>query len=144
MGSKRKKEIIRSIKFIIFSISAGLIEIAVFSLLNELTDWEYQICYLTALVMSVVWNFTLNRRYTFKSANNIPVAMLKVFGFYCVFTPCSTYLGSYMADTLLWNEYLVTGINMLSNFILEYLFDRFFVFRGTIDTNEAAKRTLEN
>lgn len=137
--SNQKKEMVRSLKFVMFSISAGVIEIGVFSLLNELTGWPYWPSYLAALVMSVLWNFTLNRRYTFKSANNVPVAMAKIFVFYCVFTPTSTIFGNYLADTLLWNEYLVTGINMLANFVLEYLYDRFFVFGKSLDTNTLAK-----
>lgn len=136
----KRKEVIRSIKFLLFSISAGIIELAAFSLLNELTDWSYWPCYLIALVLSVLWNFTLNRRYTFQSAGNVPRAMALVFLFYCVFTPVSTVLGSYLADTLLWNEYLVTALNMVSNFVLEYLYDRLVVFRTTLDTNSVAKR----
>lgn len=134
----RKKELIRSLKFLCFSLSAGVIQLASFTLLNELVRWPYWPCYLIALVLSVVWNFTLNRRYTFQSANNVPKAMAQVFGFYCVFTPASTLLGSYLADTLLWNEYLVTILNMVSNFVLEYLFDRLVVFRKSIDTNDRA------
>lgn len=138
-----KKELLRSLKFLAFSLSAGAIELVSFSLLNELTGWSYWPCYLIALVLSVVWNFTLNRRYTFQSANNVPVAMLKVAGFYAVFTPASTWLGNYLAETLLWNEYLVTILNMLMNFVLEYLFDRFVVFRASIDTNDVAKKKTE-
>ena len=135
-----RKEVIRSLKFLLFSISAGAIELAAFSLLNELTGWSYWPCYLIALVLSVLWNFTLNRRYTFQSANNVPKAMALVFGFYCVFTPLSTILGSYLADTLLWNEYIVTILNMVSNFVLEYIYDRLVVFRGSIDTNSLARK----
>ena len=135
----RKKEVIRSLKFLLFSISAGVIELAAFSLLIELTSWSYWPCYLVALALSVLWNFTLNRRYTFQSANNVPRAMALVFAFYCVFTPLSTFLGSFLADTLGWNEYLVTILNMAANFILEYLYDRLVVFRGSIDTNSRAR-----
>ena len=135
----RKKEVIRSLKFLLFSISAGVIELAAFSLLNELTSWSYWPCYLVALALSVLWNFTLNRRYTFQSANNVPRAMALVFAFYSVFTPLSTFLGSFLADTLGWNEYLVTILNMAANFILEYLYDRLVVFRGSIDTNSRAR-----
>ena len=135
-----RKELLRSLKFLLFSISAGIIELAAFSLLNELTDWSYWPCYLIALVLSVLWNFTLNRRYTFQSASNVPKAMLLVFGFYCVFTPASTWLGHYLADVLGWNEYLVTVINMVSNFVLEFLYDRFVVFRDSLDTNSVAKK----
>ncbi|MEI3101720.1 MAG: GtrA family protein [Oscillospiraceae bacterium] len=135
-----KKEVVRSLKFLMFSASAGIIEIAAFSVLNDLTHWSYWPCYLIALVLSVLWNFTLNRRYTFQSANNVPLAMAQVLGFYCVFTPVSTILGNYLADTLLWNEYLVTAMNMAANFILEYLYDRFVVFRKSLDTNSIAKK----
>ena len=135
-----RKEVIRSLKFLLFSISAGVIELVAFSLLNEVTEWSYWPCYLIALVLSVLWNFTLNRRYTFQSANNVPRAMALVFLFYCVFTPLSTLLGSFLADTLHWNEYLVTILNMAANFILEYLYDRLVVFRASIDTNARAQR----
>ena len=138
-----RKEILRSLKFLLFSLSAGIIEIAAFSLLNELTAWSYWPCYLIALVLSVLWNFTLNRRYTFQSANNVPKAMALVFAFYCVFTPLSTLLGNYLAEGLHWNEYLVTAINMIANFVLEFLYDRFVVFRDSLDTNNVAKKAEE-
>lgn len=135
-----RKELLRTAKFVFFSISAGLIEMVAFALLKELTPWSYWPCYLIALALSVLWNFTLNRRYTFQSANNVPVAMVKILAFYCVFTPLSTLLGNFLAEDLLWNEYVVTIVNMLSNFVLEFLYDRFFVFRNSIDTNELAKK----
>ena len=135
-----KKELIRSLKFLLFSISAGVIELAAFSLLSELTRWTYWPCYLIALTLSVLWDFTLNGRYTFQSASNVPKAMALVLLFYCVFTPLSTVLGSFLADTLRWNEYLVTILNMAANFILEYLYDRLVVFRDSIDTNQLARQ----
>ncbi len=139
-----KKEIIRTLKFVGFSISAGVIEIVSFTLLNEFAGLPYWPCYLIALVLSVIWNFTLNRKFTFQSANNVPVAMAKVFAYYCVFTPVSTILGNYLAETLGWNEYLVTALNMIANFVTEYLFDRFVVFRDSIDTNERARKREQN
>lgn len=138
MGSEKRKEAMRVIKFVFFSVSAGVIEIVAFTLLNELVKWPYWPCYLIALVLSVLWNFTLNRKFTFQSANNVPVAMLKVAAFYAVFTPLTTILGNYLADTLGWNEYIVTGLNMACNFITEYLYDRFVVFGKSLDTNKSA------
>ena len=135
-----KKELWRSLKFLLVSISAGLIQIGVFTLLNELVHLDYWVSYLIALVLSVLWNFTLNRRYTFQAANNVPIAMLKVALFYAVFTPASTWLEHYLTETCLWNEYLVTAINMVLNFILEFFYQRFFVFRNSLDTNELAKK----
>ena len=128
------KEFIRVLKFTFFSLSAGIIELGAFALLTELTGLSYWPRYLTALVLSVLWNFTLNRKFTFQSAANIPTAMLKVALFYAVFTPLSTLLGSFLADGLLWNGYLVTGINMVLNFVTEFLYQRFYVFGSSIDT----------
>ena len=131
------KELVRVVKFTLFSISAGLIEMGVFALLNELLHLPYWLSYLIALVLSVLWNFTLNRNFTFKSAANVPVAMLKVACYYLVFTPLSTLLEHYLAGTLGWNEYLVTAINMVLNFVTEFLYQRFFVFGKSLDTKEA-------
>ena len=143
MQTDKKKELIRSLKFLLFSISAGAIQILSFTLLNELLHLPYWVSYLIALVLSVIWNFTLNRRFTFRSANNVPVAMLKVAAYYAVFTPLSTLLEKYLTETVGWNEYLVTLINMVLNFVTEYLFDTFVVFRGSIDTNDLAQREAE-
>ena len=128
------KEVTRILKFTLCSVSAAVIEMAVFALLNEFTGLPYWPCYLAALVLSVLWNFTLNRKFTFQSAANVPVAMAKVAAYYAVFTPLSTGLGNYLASTLLWNEYLVTILNMLLNFTTEFLYQRFFVFGKSIDS----------
>ena len=139
-----KKELLRTIKYVLIAASAGLIEIGSFTLMNELFHWNYWVSYLIALVLSVLWNFTINRRYTFKSASNVPKAMLLVFAYYCVFTPLSTLLEHHLTDKLGWNEYLVTGINMVLNLATEFPFQRFVVFRNTIDTNDlAAKEAKE-
>lgn len=131
------KEFWRFVKFALFSASAGIIELGAFALLNELTGWSYWPCYLIALLLSILWNFTLNRKFTFRSVANVPVAMLKVLGFYAVFVPVTTLLGDYLADTLHWNEYLVTGINMGLNFITEYLFQRYVVYGNSIDSRKS-------
>ena len=138
------KEFIRAIKFGLFSISAGIIQIGTFTLLNELLHLPYFLSYLIALVLSVVWNFTLNRRFTFKSAANVPIAMLKVAAYYAVFTPLSTLLEHYLTMSLGWNEYLVTFINMLLNFVTEFLYQRFYVFGKSLDTQETRKAPAED
>lgn len=133
MTEQKKKELIRAIKFTLFSISAGIIQTLTFTLLNELLHLNYWVSYLTSLVLSVLWNFTLNRKITFHSANNVPIAMLKVAAYYLVFTPLSTWGGNRL--TLLgWNEYVVFVISMLTNFVTEFLYQRFFVFGASIDT----------
>lgn len=134
-----KKELLRTLKFLLFSISAGVIQLGGFALLNELLHLDYWLSYLIALVASVLWNFTFNRRYTFKSKENIGRAMLLVGLYYFVFTPLSTWLEHTLAGNLGWNAYLVTVINMVLNFVTEFLFQRFVVYRKTLDTNELAE-----
>ena len=131
--NNRKKELIRAVKFTLFSISAGIVQVLSFTLMNEIFAWSYRVCYFTALVLSVLWNFTLNRNITFRSASNVPIAMLKVAGFYLVFTPLSTWAGGALTE-LGWNEYLVLALTMITNFVTEFLFDRFIVFGDSIDT----------
>ncbi len=133
------KEWVRSLKFLLFSVSAGIIQIGGFALLNELLHLDYWLSYLIALVASVLWNFTFNRRYTFKSDGNVARAMLLVFGYYCVFTPLSTLLEHWLTADLMWNEYLATGINMVLNLATEFLYQRFVVYRNEMDTNKLAK-----
>jgi len=129
----KSKEIIRVIKFTLFSASAAIIQVVSFAALNEGLKWNYWVCYLSSLVLSVLWNFTMNRKVTFRSANNVPIAMLKVACFYLVFTPLST-LGGNWLNGIGWNEYLVLAISMLTNFVAEFLYQRFFVFGASIDT----------
>ena len=135
----KKENAAQVIKFAIFSVSAGIIQTLSFTLVNELTTWKYTPCYLIALTLSVVWNFTLNREFTFQSANNVPLAMAKVFGFYCVFTPLSVWWGSALTGAG-WNEYLVLFGTMAVNLTTEFLYDRFFVFRDSINTNKRARK----
>ena len=130
---KQNKEWIRVLKFVLFSASAGVIQIISFTLLNECTEWRYWPCYLISLLLSILWNFTFNRRFTFKSNANVPKAMLLVLAYYCVFTPVTTLLGDWLAEDMHWNEYLVTGLNMALNLSTEYLFQRYVVYKGKVD-----------
>lgn len=134
MNNKRK-ELIRTLKFVLFSASAGLIQVLSFTLMEEVFHLIHWISYLVSLVLSVLWNFTLNRKFTFCSANNVPVAMLKVAVFYLIFTPMSTWWTAVLTgEGMGWNEYLVLAGTMLINFVTEYLYDRFVVFGKSIDT----------
>lgn len=129
----KKEAMFQMIKFTLFSISAGVIQIASFALFEEVFGWVYWPAYLTALILSIVWNFTLNRQYTFKSAVNIPAAMLKLFGFYAVFTPASTWLG-HRVEMLGVNDYIVLIVTMLSNFVLEFLFCKLVIYKNQENT----------
>ena len=136
----KKKELIRSVKFVLFSISAGVIQVASFTLFEELLHLPHWLSYFVSLVLSVLWNFTLNRKFTFYSANNVKIAMLKVAAFYLVFTPLSTWWTAYLTgDSVGLNEYLVLALTMITNFVTEYLYDRFIVFGKSIDTAKVNK-----
>ena len=130
----KKKEIWQVVKFTLFSISAGIIQVASFALL-EIFIKTYWIPYLISLLLSILWNFTMNRKFTFKSATNVPIAMAKVLGFYLVFTPLSTWLGN-LAENNGCKDFLILAITMISNFVLEYLFCKFVVYRGKENTLE--------
>lgn len=127
------------IQFVLFSAMAGIIQTVSFTLLNEVCQFSYWPAYLIALVLSVLYNFTVNRRFTFRSATNVPVAMAKVFGFYCVFTPLSTWWGAALTGAG-WNEYIVLFGTMLINMVTEFLFCRYVVYRNSMDTNDIAQR----
>lgn len=129
-----KKNFLQALKFTLFSVSAGIIQVGAFAML-EIFIKTYWIPYLVSLVLSILWNFTLNRRYTFQSAANVPVAMAKVFGFYLVFTPLSTYLGD-LAEANGVNDFLILILTMLANFVLEFLFCKFVVYRGQENTRK--------
>ena len=135
-----KERLVQAVKFVFFSASAGVIQLGSFTLMNEIFKWNYWVCYLIALVLSVVWNFTLNREFTFKSAANVPVAMLKVFAFYAVFTPLSTWGGEAVTDAGV-NEYIVVGVTMVLNMVLEFLYCTFLVYKNSMNTKK--KRNTE-
>ena len=138
--SDKKKEFLRTLKFTAFSLSAGVIQIVSDTLMLELLHWEPWLSYLVALVLSVLWNFTLNRKFTFQSAGNVPVAMLLVAAYYLVFTPVSTWWTAVLTDSVGINEYIVLAGTMLINFVTEYLYDRFVVFGKTIDSAKKVEK----
>lgn len=129
---EKNKQLWQAVKFTVFSLSAGIVQVGSFALL-EIFIKTYWVPYLISLTLSIVWNFTLNRRYTFKSAANVPIAMAKVFGFYVVFTPLSAWLGA-LAEGAGANDFLILAVTMLANFVLEFLFCKFVVYRGQEDT----------
>lgn len=152
----KKDNIIMAVKFVFCSAGAGIIQTVSFTVLNELAkrtsifdflpenliNNEYGPFYFIALVLSVLFNFTVNRKFTFKSATNVPVAMLKVFGYYCVFTPLSIWWGVALTN-IGWNEYLVLALTMAVNMSTEFLFNRFVVFGKSINTAEKKDKIVE-
>ncbi len=142
----KKQEIINALKFVLFSISAGVIQIVSFTLLSTFVfkdgENKYGISYFISLVLSVLWNFTFNRKFTFKSASNVPVAMLLVFAYYLVFTPLSIWWGNALTKAG-WNEYLVLFITMVINMATEFLWTRYVVYRKSINTAQSGKQNQE-
>lgn len=140
--NKTKESFLQMLKFTLFSISAGIIQVVSFALFSELVfndaDNEYGISYFIALILSVIWNFTFNREYTFKSAKNVPIAMTLVGCFYLVFTPLSIWWGQALANVG-WHNYLVLGFTMIINFVTEFLFCKFVVYRNSENTNKRAQ-----
>ncbi len=142
-----KREFWRTVKFVLFSVSAGIVQIVSFTLLNEILHIRHWIAYLAALILSVIWNFSFCRKFTFRSKNNVFTALIKVFGYYIVFTPLSTWWTAVLTEAkygINWNEYIVLGLTMLVNFTTEFLYDRFVVFRGSIDSAVTDKNGIKS
>ena len=147
----KKGEAWQAVKFTLFSASAGIIQIGTYTLFYEVFHWAPWLAYLVSLVLSVLWNFTFNRKYTFRSNADVKRCMLLVALFYLVFTPVSTwwtaaltgenpFTGAAVSQEPLVNNYVVQIGTMLINFVTEFLYQKFVVYRGTIDTNEQAKK----
>ena len=134
MKSEKMTEFLRVVKFTLVSISAAIIQLGSYAVMEELLLWPYWPCYLISLVLSVVWNLTVNRKITFRSETNYTMALIKVLLFYAVFTPVTTILGNWLVESMGWNGYVVTSLNMLLNFVTEFLYQRFFVFRNSLDS----------
>ena len=150
----KKNEIWQAVKFTLFSISAGIIQIGSYTLFYEVFHWAPWLAYLVSLILSVLWNFTFNRKYTFRSDADIRRSMLLVALFYAVFTPLSTWWTAALTGANPFtntpagseptvNNYLVEAGTMLINFVTEFLYQKFVVYRGTIDTNERARKARE-
>ena len=135
----KRQTIVQVAKFVAFSMGAGIIQIVSYTLIHEISGWAHWKCYLPSLILSVLYNFTVNRRYTFKSATNVPIAMLKVAFYYCIFTPVSTYLGN-LAETAGINNYIIQAVTMVCNLVTEFLVCRFWVYRNSINTNKLAEK----
>ena len=136
----RKKAVWQAVKFTLFSISAGIIQVVSFALLHDVLGLEsYWMSHVPSLVLSVIWNFTFNRRYTFRSDAPLVRSMLLVALFYVVFTPASAWWGTLLERAGV-HAWLIEAINLLANFVLEFLYQRFVVYRGHIDTNDIARK----
>ncbi len=137
---KMNPELARTVKFTLFSLSAGVIEILSFTLCDTVLALAPWVSQLISQILSVLWNFTFNRRFTFRSAGNVPAAMAKVALFYVFFTPATTWLTKQWTEVWMLNEYIIKAITMATNLVLEFLYQKYFVFRDTMDTNDLAHK----
>ena len=128
----KKQQFFQFLKFLAFSLSAGVIQLLSFELLYTWTAclpwWP---SYLISIVLSVIWNFTFNRKFTFKSASNVPLAMLLVTIYYCAFIPLSVFGGDAL-EGIGWNGTLVTVLMMVINFVTEFFWDKYIVFNDKL------------
>ncbi len=140
-NKKNREGVIHLIKFTLFSISAGLIQVGSFAIFHDVFKIErWSLSYLPALILSVLWNFTFNRKFTFKSAANVPIAMFKVGMYYLVFTPLSSWWGDAL-EIIGWPDYVVLIFTMVINFTTEFMYTKYFVYRNQINT--AVEKTEE-
>ena len=133
MSNNKNENLTHMIKFLLFSMSAGIIQAITFTVLFEFTGFIYWPAYLIALILSVIWNFTLNRKFTFKSTANVPIAMMKIAIYYAIFTPLSTWWGDALTN-IHWNAYLVLFLTMFTNLVTEFLVTKYIVYKNQINT----------
>lgn len=146
----KQHEAWQALKFTLFSVSAGIVQIGTYTLFYEVFHWAPWLAYLVSLILSVLWNYTFNRRYTFRSDANVGRSMALVALFYLVFTPLSTWWTAALtgenpftaaeAQPGAMNNYVVQAGTMLINFVTEFLYQKFVVYRGSIDTNDVARK----
>lgn len=127
-----------AIKFTLFSISAGIIQITSFTILELTTSFSYWPSYLISVVLSVLWNFTFNRKYTFYGTNNVYKAMMLTLLFYVFFIPITTIGGNILEKDYSWNGFVIIGLTMLLNFVLEFIYTKYVVYYKNEKTNEEA------
>ena len=144
-----KKEVVfQGLKFLGFSLIAGVIQFGSYALLTDVFHLAYSPAYIISVILSVLYNFTFNRKFTFKSHNNIPLAMSLVGCYYAAFIPLSDLWGNALVNAG-WNDMLVTAMNMIINFVTEFLYQKFVVFRVKkkevlIQKSTASNETVES
>lgn len=132
----KKQQFLQLLKFTAFSLSAGIIQ---FLLQSTLFDWTHVLTYWQAypiaLTASVIWNFTFNRKFTFKASSNVPIAMVLVVIYNLLIVVPFAILGEYLVQ--LWGDaygMLVTVLLLLFNFVTEFFWDKFVVFNDKLVT----------
>lgn len=159
INSKKKENFIQVLKYTLCAGSAGVIEAASFALLIWLLgltvkdsqsftninflgsemNWIQIVAQMVSLALSVVWNFTLNRKFTFQSNANVPKVLALAFAFYIPFYPASTlfvgWFAAYLtgAGAIVVAGYLPKALAMIANFVLEFVWQKFFVFRDKLE-----------
>ena len=159
---QKRKTLVQAIKYACCTASAGVIEIVSYTVLYEVLpiDKAVMIDFIThvelrnfvstliALTLSILWNFTINRKFTFKSAGNVGRAMFLAFLFYVPFFPFKLWFNGYMPSYLAAGaasaagvtvveylekhviiNYAVEVCTMLINGVLEFCWQKFVIYR---------------
>lgn len=161
---EKRKGVMQFIKYALCAASAGIIQIVLFSILQavipsngktihfivEDMDLVTFIATTVALCASILWNFTFNRKFTFKDAGNVPRAMILAFLFYVPFYPFQTWyvhtIKSLLVEAIGTDGagIIAEGSVMIINFALEFMWQKFVVFRKPKDKKENKTEGNEN
>ena len=161
---EKRKGVMQFIKYALCAASAGIIQIVLFSILQavipsngktihfivEDMDLVTFIATTVALCASILWNFTFNRKFTFKDAGNVPKAMILAFLFYVPFYPFQTWyvhtIKSLLVEAIGTDGagIIAEGTVMIINFALEFMWQKFVVFRKPKDKKENKTEENEN
>lgn len=161
---EKRKGVMQFIKYALCAASAGIIQIVLFSILQavipsngktihfivEDMDLVTFIATTVALCASILWNFTFNRKFTFKDAGNVPKAMILAFLFYVPFYPFQTWyvhtIKSLLVEAIGTDGagIIAEGTVMIINFALEFMWQKFVVFRKPKDKQENKTEENEN
>lgn len=145
----KRQEKLQFVKYALCAASAGIIQFLTFTILQAVIPDNGQTMHFivenmsvvtfsattVALCLSILWNFTLNRKFTFKDAGNVPKAMVLAFIFYIPFYPFQTWYVHTIKELLGASinidaaGIIAEGTVMIMNFILEFLWQKFVVFR---------------
>ncbi|MDO5025763.1 MAG: GtrA family protein [Trueperella sp.] len=139
---------LQAVKFTLLSGTAAVVEAGSYALFLALDLMPVSWAQAISVALSVLWNFTLNRKFTFKSTGNVPFAMLLVSLFYVAYIPISSVLAGLMDDAGM-HPAVIKIIWLLINFVGEFIWWKYVVFGigerwlDSITKRKAAKNEAE-
>lgn len=169
LKAARKKKAKRFLKYAIIAISGGLIQLTAYIILSDAikldkhvsfdaiyqkqpwlteifydpdTGKTYGLSYFIAVSLSVIWNFTFNRKYTFKSASNVPKAMLLFVLYYAFSIPFNCWAIVQLNKLVVFplSDKVILICIMLANGLPAFFYQRYVVFGRSLDTKHKKKK----